>query len=136
MKPARIRRWPRSSLRYVGDQVAVVMRLIRIDAGRPWTARREGGRATYYVLPAAFDVRRRRTTAIAADPCEAPNTTRLALAPWHKAKVDAAFAAATPGRRIDLFNNRLSPTPSSLRAADAGDYDSGQESFHAFDHQP
>ena len=110
-------------VRYVGDQVAVV---IADSMHRPRSGGEDNGRLR--VLPAVVDT---ATAANAGQPQihdEAPNNT---VFNWHvgdKASTDAAFAKAAHVTKLDLVNNRLIPNAMEPRAA-IGEYDSGTEAI-------
>ena len=107
------------TVRYVGDQVAVIIAETRGQARDA----AELVQVDYEPLPAVVD------TAAASKPGQpqvweqAPNNVCY---DWHigdKAAVDAAFAGAAHVAKLDLVNNRLIPNAIEPRAA-VGDYDS------------
>jgi carbon-monoxide dehydrogenase large subunit len=121
------------TVRYVGDQVAVVIAETRGQARDA----AELVNVDYEPLPAVVD------TATAAKPGQpqvweqAPNNLCY---DWHlgdKAAVDAAFAGAARVAKLDLVNNRLIPNAIEPRAA-VGDYDAatGEHTLYTTSQNP
>jgi carbon-monoxide dehydrogenase large subunit len=113
-----------SKVRYVGDNVAVVI------ADTYAQARDAAEKITieYGELPAAVDT---ATTANPGQPQlhdDAPNNTAFNWQLGDKAATDAAFASAAHVTKVDLVNNRLIPNAMEPRAA-VGDYDSGTDTI-------
>jgi carbon-monoxide dehydrogenase large subunit len=111
-------------VRYVGDQVAVVIAETLSQARDA----AEQVKVDDETLPAAVDVATAQNAGQPQIHDEAPGNT---VYQWHlgdKAAVDAAFASAKHVTKIDLINNRLIPNAIEPRAA-IGEYDSGQDSL-------
>jgi carbon-monoxide dehydrogenase large subunit len=110
-------------VRYVGDQVAVVIAetlSIARDAA-------EKIMVDYEVLPAVVDAGETQKSGVQIHDVAADNTVYR----WHlgdKAAVEQAFARAKHVTKIDLTNNRLIPNPIEPRSA-IGEYDPGTGSF-------
>jgi carbon-monoxide dehydrogenase large subunit len=111
-------------VRYVGDQVAVVI-------AETLAAARDGAELVavdYDQLPAVVDVAKAQGAGQPQLHVEAPRNT---VYEWHlgdKAATDAAFAAAKHVTRLEIVNNRLIPNAIEPRAA-IGEYDSGTQGF-------
>ncbi|MBV8564085.1 MAG: xanthine dehydrogenase family protein molybdopterin-binding subunit [Methylobacteriaceae bacterium] len=111
-------------VRYVGDQVAVVIAETLAEAKDA----AEKVAVSYEVLPASVDTARTAAAGAAQIHDVAPNNT---IYQWHlgdKAATDAAFAKAAHVTRLEIVNNRLVPNPMEPRAA-IGDYDAGTQTF-------
>ena len=98
-------------VRYVGDQVAIVI-------AESLTQARDAAEKVevdYGVLPAVVDTATasKATTAVHD---EAPNNVCYVWALGDKAAVDAAFAKAAHVTKLDLVNNRLIPNAIETRA--------------------
>jgi carbon-monoxide dehydrogenase large subunit len=124
MKGGRHPALAQGKVRYVGDQVAVV---IAETLAQAKDAAAEIN-IDYGVLPAVSDLTRAR------DP-NAPQihegATRNTIYEWvlgDANAVDAAFKSAKHITRLDLVNNRLIPNAIEPRAA-IGEYDAGNDSF-------
>ncbi len=111
-------------VRYVGDEVAVVIAESRAQA-------RDAAEkiiVDYGVLPAVVDPKAAAKPGAPQIHDLAPNNT---VFNWHlgdKTATDGSFAAASRVTKIDLVNNRLIPAAIEPRCA-VGEYDSGTESF-------
>jgi len=109
-------------VRYVGDQVAVVIAETR-DAAKDAA---ELVMVDYEELPAVVDARRALEPGAPLLHDEAPNNRILDWEIGDKAAVDAAFAKAAHVARLELRNNRLIPNAMEPRASNAA-YDPGTE---------
>ncbi|MGH6947053.1 MAG: xanthine dehydrogenase family protein molybdopterin-binding subunit [Kiloniellales bacterium] len=119
--------WPlaRDKVRYVGDQVAVVIAETLAQARDA----AELVAVSYKELKANVDpVKAMKAPQIHA---EAPNNLSYDWELGDKAAVDAAIAKAAHVTKVDLINNRLIPNAIEPRAAIA-EYDSGTDSFTIF----
>jgi carbon-monoxide dehydrogenase large subunit len=110
-------------VRYVGDQVAVII------AETLSVARDAAERimVDYEVLPAVVNAAATQKSGVPIHDVAADNTVYR----WHlgdKAAVEEAFARAKHVTKIDLTNNRLIPNPIEPRSA-IGEYDPGTGSF-------
>jgi carbon-monoxide dehydrogenase large subunit len=111
-------------VRYVGDEVAVVIAETLAQAKDA----AEKVVVKYDVLPAVVDPKAATRPGAPQLHDVAPNNT---VFNWHlgdKASADAAFAKAAHVTKIDLVNNRVMPAAIEPRAA-VGEYDSGTGSF-------
>src|SRR5271166_5009118 len=107
-------------VRYVGDQVAVVI----ADTYAQARDAAEKIEVHYTELPAVADLAKAAEPGQAQIHDAAPNNV---VYNWHlgdKAATEAAFASAAHVTKLDFVNNRLIPNAMEPRAA-VGDYDSG-----------
>lgn len=114
----------RGKVRYVGDQVAVVV-AETLDQAKTAAAAVE---VKYDVLPAVSDLGKARDAKSPQLHENAPNNVVYEWELGDKAATDAAFARAKHVTRLELVNNRLIPNAIEPRAA-IGEYDPGTESF-------
>jgi carbon-monoxide dehydrogenase large subunit len=111
-------------VRYVGDQVAVVVAETLAQAKDA----AEAIVVDYKVLPANADTAAARAKGTPQVHDVAPNNTIFEWALGNKAETDAAFKNAKHITKLEIVNNRLVPNAMETRAA-IGDYDSGTDSF-------
>ncbi|MDH4172559.1 MAG: xanthine dehydrogenase family protein molybdopterin-binding subunit [Betaproteobacteria bacterium] len=111
-------------VRYVGDQVAVVIAETQ-DQARDAA---ELVQVDYEVLPAVADGRLARAKGAPQLHEIAPDNTCYVWALGDKAAVDAAFAKAAHVTKLDFVNNRLIPNAIEPRAAN-GSYSRADDSY-------
>jgi carbon-monoxide dehydrogenase large subunit len=111
-------------VRYVGDQVAVVIAETQDQAQDA----AELVAVDYEVLPAVADGRLARAKGAPQLHEIAPNNTCYVWALGDKAAVDAAFAKAAHVTKLDFVNNRLIPNAIEPRAAN-GSYSRADDSY-------
>ena len=111
-------------VRYVGDQVAIVV------AETPDQARdaAELVEVDYQVLPAVVDGQKARAKGAPQLHEAAPDNTCYVWAIGDKAATDAAFAKAAHVTKLDFVNNRLIPNAMEPRVAN-GSYSRADESY-------
>src|SRR5215212_1667714 len=110
-------------VRYVGDQVAVVI----ADTLAQARDASEAVAVDYEVLPAVVGTRDAQRSGTAVHEIAPDNTVYT----WHlgnKEAVEQAFAKAKHVTKIDLTNNRLVPNAIEPRAA-LGEYDPGDDTY-------
>ena len=110
-------------VRYVGDQVAVVI----ADTLAQARDAAEAVAVDYEVLPAVVGTREAQRSGTAVHEIAPDNTVYT----WHlgnKEAVEQAFAKAKHVTKIDLTNNRLVPNAIEPRAA-LGEYDPGDDTY-------
>jgi carbon-monoxide dehydrogenase large subunit len=111
-------------VRYVGDQIAVVLaesRAVARDAS-------ELVDVEYAALPAVADIAAASAEGAPLVWDEAPGNICFDWEIGDAAATDAAFAKATKTASIDIVNNRLIANAMEPRAA-IGDYDSGRDEY-------
>jgi carbon-monoxide dehydrogenase large subunit len=111
-------------VRYVGDQVAVVV-AATLEQARDAAEKVE---VDYQVLPAVVDPAKARTQGGPALHEIAPDNTCYVWALGDKAKVDEAFAKAAHVTKLDFINNRLIPNAIEPRAA-IGAYSRAEDAY-------
>src|SRR6185295_7826056 len=111
-------------VRYVGDQVAIVI-AESIDEARDAA---ELVKVDYEVLPAVADGAKARAKGAPQLHEVAPDNTCYVWALGDKAAVDAAFAKAAHVTKLDLVNNRLIPNAIETRACVAS-YSRADDSY-------
>ena len=111
-------------VRYVGDQVAVVIAETQDQAQDA----AELVQVDYEVLPAVADGRLARAKGAPQLHEIAPDNTCYVWALGDKAAVDAAFAKAAHVTKLDFVNNRLIPNAIEPRAAN-GSYSRADDSY-------
>ena len=113
-------------VRYVGDPVALIV-------AETYQQAKDAGEALavdYEELPAVVRVGDAHDAGVLVHDEVANNL----IYDWElgdKAAVDAAFARAAHGSKIDIVNNRLAPNPMEPRAC-VGHYDFGSDSFTCY----
>ncbi|HUZ66029.1 MAG TPA: xanthine dehydrogenase family protein molybdopterin-binding subunit, partial [Beijerinckiaceae bacterium] len=111
-------------VRYVGDQVAVVIG----ETARSARDAAEKLVVDYEPLPALVDMADARRPGAPAIHDVAPENVVYRWSLGEEAPTAAAFKAAAHVTTLDIVNNRLSPNAIEPRAA-VGDYDEGADSF-------
>ena len=111
-------------MRYVGDQVAVVI-AETLDQAQDAAELVE---VDYEVLPAVVDAVKARAKGAPQLHDIAPDNTCYVWALGDKAAVDAAFAKAAHVTKLDFVNNRLIPNAIEPRAAN-GTYSRADDSY-------
>jgi carbon-monoxide dehydrogenase large subunit len=117
----------KDTVRYVGDQVAVVI----ADTIAQARDAAELIKVDYQVLPAVVDPARTLDPGAPQLHAEAPRNLCYDWELGDKAATEAAFRHAHHVTKIDLVNNRLIPNAMEPRAA-IGEYDLGRESYTCY----
>ncbi|MEO8145540.1 MAG: xanthine dehydrogenase family protein molybdopterin-binding subunit [Betaproteobacteria bacterium] len=111
-------------VRYVGDQVAIVI----AETSEQARDAAELVEVDYEVLPAVVDGSKARAKGAPQLHDIAPDNTCYVWAIGDKAATDAAFAKAAHVTRLDLINNRLIPNAMEPRVAN-GSYSRADDSY-------